>query len=152
MIEAAVTGPADPIAVRLLEAVRETEPAGASVLLNLDAVASPEDIILATESFAVSCRPGGAVVTLLRAGAGWEDARRVSTLATFTRHAALAWAPKGLRFNAIVLGVPGPVGWNACGDDGAVAAAPATAADIARVGMAMLRLRSMTGQIVRLAA
>jgi NAD(P)-dependent dehydrogenase (short-subunit alcohol dehydrogenase family) len=59
----------------------------------------------------------------------------VALLWAFTRHAALAWAPRRIRVNAIGLD-----------------ATPAAHADLAATILAMWRFPSMTGQLIRLGA
>jgi NAD(P)-dependent dehydrogenase (short-subunit alcohol dehydrogenase family) len=84
------------------------------------------------------------VVTILSSPphAGWQQAREMAVLWAFTRHAALAWAPRRVRVNALGLNVgPVPPGQPA---------ASAGWADVAASIAAMWRLRSMTGQLLSL--
>ncbi len=149
---ARVNGPADPLAATLLAEITPGSHAAAA-LLNLNAAAEPDETVAATQSFAADCPPGSVVVSLIRANADWAGARRLALLTAFTRHAALEWAPRRLRVNAIALCPPGPAAWNATTPGaGNVPAASATPADVARVAWFLLRTPSITGQLVRLAA
>ncbi len=79
-----------------------------------------------------------------------------AALWAFTRQAALAWAPRRIRVNAIGLGAS-PAGPDEAQEQSGRAAAdtpakPATAEDIARTILAMAAWPSMTGQIIRLGA
>lgn len=136
-------GPIHPLAAKLAEAA-----AAMLAWLALDPEAAPDATIAAMTAFAADCTPETAFLVLLRAGPAWPERARLALLRAHMRHAALEWAPRRLRCNAIALGVPPPAGLVA----GGVAAAPATAADIARVGLALLRWPSITGQTIRLAA
>lgn len=73
----------------------------------------------------------------------WKTARDATVLWAHVRHAALAWAPRRLRINAIGIGInPAQLSH--------APAAPATQADIAATVLAMWQLPSMTGQVIRL--
>jgi hypothetical protein len=128
----------------------------ADLLINADPAEAARDVIARAQNFA-ACLPVGQpalVVNLLHAGSDWAAAELAATLWGFTRHAALAWAPRGVRVNAIGLGVsplgpfePMEAAGNAAGN---APAAPATPEDVARTVLAMLGFDSMTGQIIRL--
>ncbi len=92
-----------------------------AVLVNADAVPDSALIIARCRAFADALPAGDA------------------SLIEFTRQAALAWAPRRLRLNAIALGTP-------------LRAAPATPADLDRTIRAIAAWPSMTGQIIRLGA
>jgi hypothetical protein len=103
--------------------------------------------IASAESFAASLPEGreALVVHVLRASEtnDWESTRAAAVLWAHVRHAALAWAPRRLRINAIGIGInPAQLSQ--------APAAPATLVDIAGTIMAMWQLPSMTGQIIRL--
>ena len=78
----------------------------------------------------------------------------VGALWAFTRAAALQWAPRGIRVNAIGLatspGGPFEPQEQAGRAAFAMAATPATPEDVIRTILAMAAWRSMTGQIIRL--
>ncbi len=84
----------------------------------------------------------------------WGGARRAALLWAFTRHAALEWAPRRIRVNALGLGVfpalPDQLPEEAGRAAGAAPAAPATPEDVAATILAMWRFPSMTGQLIRL--
>jgi hypothetical protein len=122
------------------------------------AAAPPSDVLItaqtdadaaiaSAETFAASLAPGqeALVVHVLHAGKSndWEATRTATVLWAYVRHAALIWAPRRLRINAVGIGIhtaqlsPAP-------------ANPATQADIASTVLAMWQLPSMTGQIIRL--
>ncbi len=75
------------------------------------------------------------VVNILRAHApdDWPGAQAAALLWAFTRHAALAWAPRRIRVNAIGLDTTS-----------------AARADLAPAILAMWDFPSMTGQLIRL--
>jgi NAD(P)-dependent dehydrogenase (short-subunit alcohol dehydrogenase family) len=124
-------------------------------------VQCPEDAeaaIATCEAFAAGLPAGreAAIVTILQAHApdDWPAARRAALLWAFTRHAALAWAPRGIKVNAVGLGVspvlPGQPAEEAGRAAGAAPAASATPADLAETVLAIWRFPSMTGQLIRL--
>ncbi len=131
------------------------------LLVNADPAPDSAAIIARCEAFAADQADTGMealIVTLLPAAApGLKDFARhrsVATLWAFTRQAALEWAPRRIRVNAIGLGAA-PFGPDEASEQAgrcaaAVLAAPATAADIAGTVRAMAELASMTGQIIRL--
>jgi NAD(P)-dependent dehydrogenase (short-subunit alcohol dehydrogenase family) len=79
-----------------------------------------------------------------------------ATLWAFTRQAALEWAPRRIRVNAVGLGVApfGPFEADDQAGRGAATcpAAPSGPAGIAATILAMAEMPSMTGQIIRLGA
>ncbi len=130
----------------------------AAVLINLahDAGAA----IATAEVFADAVPPQGEalVINLLAEHAltDWPAASAAATMWAFTRHAALVWAARGIRVNALCFGAcpeavdqPRETAGRAAF---AAPAGPATLADIASTVVAFCRLRSMTGQLVRLGA
>lgn len=137
-------------------------PCVAHMLVNADTKADREMVASRSAQFA-ACVPAGEealIVTMLFAnGAGLADMREGAASAglwDFTRRAALAWAPRRIRVNAIGLGAsPGlpfePLE-SAARAAGEVAARPATVEDIVRTLLAMSAWPSMTGQIIRLGA
>jgi NAD(P)-dependent dehydrogenase (short-subunit alcohol dehydrogenase family) len=130
----------------------------AEILINL--ATDAEQAIASAEKFADAVPPDqeALVVNILHAysPADWQGARAASVLWAFTRHAALLWAPRRIRVNAIGLATspilptqPPESSGNAAGP---APAALASLADIAATILAMWRLRSMTGQLIRLGA
>ena len=107
---------------------------------------------------ALAPRQHALIVIILRAHApdDWPAARTAATLWAFTRHAALAWAPRGIRVNAVGLGIspnlPGQPVEESGRPAGPAPAAPATPDDLAETILAIWRFPSMTGQLIRLAA
>lgn len=143
----------DPRAGTLLARLTPAPAPAAQAILALEAEAEPEATIAALTAALAESAEGTAVLLLTAGGATWPASRRLALLAAFTRHAALAHAARGVRVNAIALCAPGPAGWNAAWPDaGAIAAAPATADDVARLAWFLLATQSVTGQFVRLAA
>jgi hypothetical protein len=86
----------------------------------------------------------------------WPRIRGQTALWAFTRHAALHWAPRRIRVNAIGLGTSPGLPWQGQEDTARAAGAapqmPASQASIVACLMAMWRWRSMTGQLIRLGA
>ena len=86
----------------------------------------------------------------------WPAARDAAILWEFTRFAALAWAPRRIRVNAVGLGVsPVLASQPPEGSGQAAGSAPAqtaTPSDIAATILAMWGFPSMTGQLIRLGA
>jgi NAD(P)-dependent dehydrogenase (short-subunit alcohol dehydrogenase family) len=114
----------------------------------------------AAQAFAAAA-PGGEdalIVNILRApeAPDWPAAREAATLWAFTRYAALEWAPRGIRVNALGLGISPVLADQPPEDAGQAAgrapAAAATPADVAGTILAMLGFTSMTGQLIRLGA
>ena len=127
----------------------------ADILINVGE--DPEAAIAAAEAFAASAPADREtlVINVLHAHAGgWPAARAHALLWAHTRHAALAWAPRGIRVNALAFGTiphaPDQPLESAGQAAFAAPAAPATMADIAATICLFWRLRSMTGQIIRL--
>ena len=126
-------------------------------------IALPQDAdaaIVGIENFAdvVVAGQEALVVNILHGCAqdDWPGARAASLIWAFTRHAALAWAPRRIRVNAIGLGVspkllsePSEASGQPAGPSPAV---PATPEDIAATVRAMWNFPSMTGQLIRLGA
>lgn len=82
-----------------------------------------------------------------RERADWPTTEARAALVAFLRWAALDWAPRGVRTAAISLAdcaAPGSPAPNQA------PAAPATAADLARVLALLWRVPSLTGQVFRL--
>ena len=151
-------GLADPFLASALGAagfaVSDAPPA--TLLINLGG--DPTAAIDTAERFAEAAREDALVVTILypHAADDWPAARDAATLWAFTRHAALAWAPRGIRVNAVGLGVSPVLATQPTEASGQPAApAPAqsaTPSDIAATILAMWGFPSMTGQLIRLGA
>ena len=144
-----------------LAALLALSPFSLRLLVNADPAPDSATIIKRCEAFAATqtqTGPESLIVTLLPTVepglSQFALHQSVATLWAFTRQAALEWAPRRIRVNAIGLGTAafGPdepfdqAGRNAA----AVLAAPATLADIAATIRAMAEFASMTGQIIRL--
>jgi hypothetical protein len=118
-------------------------PADVLVTTQTDADAA----IASAETFAALLPDGqeALVVHLLHGGKtnDWETMRAATVLLAHVRHAALVWAPRRLRINAVDIGINRAQVSQA-------PALPATQADIAATILAMWQLPSMTGQVVRL--
>jgi hypothetical protein len=135
-----------------------SDTASAEILINLTADA--DAAIASAEKFADAVPPDqeALVVNTLHANdpADWQGARAASILWAFTRHAALRWAPRRIRVNAIGLGtsptLPAQPPEASSHAAGPAPAAPASTADIASTVLAMWRFHSMTGQLIRLGA
>jgi len=135
--------------------LNDTPPA--TLLINL--TGDPADTIAAAEQFAkTAADEDSLVVSILHPHASddWPAARDAAIIWAFTRHAALAWAPRRIRVNAIGLGVSPILSTQppeASGQPAVPApAAPATPGDIAATIIAMWGFPSMTGQLIRLGA
>jgi NAD(P)-dependent dehydrogenase (short-subunit alcohol dehydrogenase family) len=104
-------------------------------LVNADLQLDAARVIARSTEFALGVR-AGLVITLLRPAppglAAWHVHEANAALWAFTRQAALEWAARGIRVNAIGLG-------EGAEDD-----------DVARTVLAIRAWASMTGQIVRL--
>jgi hypothetical protein len=143
-------------AALLAAGIEPTHTPPAEILINLSPDA--DRAIASAEKFADAMPPDqeALVVNILHAysPADWQGARAASILWAFTRHAALHWAPRRVRVNAIGLAdsptlptQPPEASGHAAGP---APAAPASLADIACTILAMCRLPSMTGQLIRL--
>jgi NAD(P)-dependent dehydrogenase (short-subunit alcohol dehydrogenase family) len=127
------------------------------VLVNADPVPDSATIIGRCEEFAAGTT-GAAIVTLLPNAppglANFATHREAAILWAFTRQAALDWAARKIRVNAIGLGSApfGPFEPDDQAGRGAaeIRATTATADDIARTLRAIAGLPSMTGQLIRL--
>jgi NAD(P)-dependent dehydrogenase (short-subunit alcohol dehydrogenase family) len=151
-----IAGGPDPALAALLSEATYDMP----VLINADPHPDSAAIIARTTAFAAEAA-GALIVTLLpKAPPGLQHFalhQAAATLWAFTRQAALDWAPRKIRVNAIGLGTA-PFGPFEADDQAGRAAADihATArhdpADIARTIRAIAELPSMTGQLIRLGA
>jgi NAD(P)-dependent dehydrogenase (short-subunit alcohol dehydrogenase family) len=130
-----------------------------STLVNADPAPASDDVIERCRRFA-EANAGGLIVTLLPAApAGLEhfaQHKAAAILWAFTRQAALAWAPRKIRINAISLG-GAPSGADEASDQAGRAAAqvravPATQDDLISTLRLIAELPSMTGQLIRLGA
>jgi NAD(P)-dependent dehydrogenase (short-subunit alcohol dehydrogenase family) len=130
----------------------------AAMLINLGADAHAAMATATAFAEAVPAGQEALIVNLLRAAApnDWPAASAAATLWAFTRHMALAWAPRRIRVNALGLGsspvLPGQAAEEAGRAAGAAPAQAATPGDVAATILAFWRLPSMTGQLIRLAA
>jgi NAD(P)-dependent dehydrogenase (short-subunit alcohol dehydrogenase family) len=124
------------------------------LLLNTDS-GDASAIIARARQFASDNAPG-LIVTLLTAppeGLDHLDHHTANAaLWAFTQQAALEWAPRGIRVNAIGLGASPAIPFAPNETAGPAPAAPATQADIARTIQAIANWPSMTGQLIRLGA
>jgi NAD(P)-dependent dehydrogenase (short-subunit alcohol dehydrogenase family) len=130
------------------------------MLINADQAPDAAAIIARSTQFA-SGMPEALIITLIPSAppglAHFPLHQAAATLWAFTRQAALEWAPRKIRVNAIGLGAA-PFGPFEAEDQAGRAAAdiPGTAtadpADIARTIRAIAGFPSMTGQIIRLGA
>ena len=152
-----IAGEPDPILAGMLAEI----PFPLRVLVNADPVPDSAAIIERCEKFAAAAdETGGLIITLLpQAAPGLQHFglhQAVATLWAFTRQAALEWAPRGIRVNAIGLGVapfgPDEADEQAGRNAACVLATSAGLADIAATVRAMVAFASMTGQIIRLGA
>ena len=154
MFHAVLAG--DPAAA--LSGALAASPYEVRLLVNADPVPDSAAIIARCQKFAEQ-GPGLIVTLLPSAPPGLSDFAlhaAVATLWAFTRQAALEWAPRKIRVNAIGLGAA-PFGPSEAPDQAGRGAAempalPATLADIARTIRAIADLPSMTGQLIRLGA
>ena len=128
----------------------------ASLLINL--ATAPAAAIEAATTFADAVPPGeeALVINLLPTHApdDWQGASAAATIWAFTRYAALAWAPRQIRVNALSFGARPHLPDQPCESAGQAASATpaiaATQADVAATVLAFWRLRSMTGQMIKL--
>jgi NAD(P)-dependent dehydrogenase (short-subunit alcohol dehydrogenase family) len=137
------------------------QPPPVVVLVNADADPDPPEVFARSRRFADTIPAGeeALIVTLLNQTDGGLPALpryAAAALWAFTRQAALDWAPRRIRVNAIGLGCspagPFETTGAAFGAAASVPAKPASLADIARTLRTMAGLPSMTGQIIRLGA
>jgi hypothetical protein len=155
---AILNGPGNPFLAKALGsagfALSDAPPAALLVNLGGDATAA----IATTERFAELATEDSLVVSILRSHApgDWPAERDAAILWAFTRHAALAWAPRRIRINAVGLGISPVLATQppeASGQPaGQAPAQPATPSDIAATILAMWGFPSMTGQLIRLGA
>jgi hypothetical protein len=129
--------------------------APASLLITLGGPAGPA--IAAAEAFATAPAPTLIIHLLPEFDPNhWPDLLDRTTLWAHTRHAALAWAPRGIRVNAIGLGASpllADQSPEASGQPAGAAPAPAASGqDIVATILAMWAFSSMTGQLIRLGA
>jgi NAD(P)-dependent dehydrogenase (short-subunit alcohol dehydrogenase family) len=134
----------------------------AALLVNLPG--DTEEAIGAATRFAEAAPDDGAdrlVVNVLDAApppgaADWPAIRHAATLWAFTQYAALAWAPRRIRVNALSVGAAPASPWqppeSAARAASAVPSARANEADMQSAILALARWRSMTGQMIRLGA
>ena len=103
--------------------------------------ASPAGAPSTTTGPAAGLRAGALIVTLIESAArgDWPALHTAASVQAFIRHAALAWAPCGIRINGLVIGPPST-------DNTVDRDAAATSAAI----LGMMRWQSMTGQTIRL--
>jgi NAD(P)-dependent dehydrogenase (short-subunit alcohol dehydrogenase family) len=156
MHNAILAGEPDPTLAGLLAGAVFEMP----MLINADPAPDAASIIARSTAFAAAT-PGALILTLISAAPpGLEHFplhQAAATLWAFTRQAALDWAPRGIRINAIGLGAA-PFGPFEADDQAGRAAAenhataPADAADLVRTIRAIAGFPSMTGQIIRLGA
>ncbi len=150
-----IAGNPDPALAALLAANAFPQP----LLVNADPVPESASIIARCERFAAEIETGLIITLLPATPPGLQHFslhQAVATLWAFTRQAALEWAPRGIRVNAIGLGAA-PFGPDEADDQARrtaanVVAAPATFDDIAATVRAIADFASMTGQIIRLGA
>jgi NAD(P)-dependent dehydrogenase (short-subunit alcohol dehydrogenase family) len=154
-----VAGAPDPALATLLTAA----PYRLRLLVNADPVPDDATIIARCEAFAAEqteTGPEALIITLLPTPspglAQFRLHKSVATLWAFTRQAALEWAPRRIRVNAIGLGAT-PFGPDEPDEQAGRTATPvlatrATQADIASTVHAIADFASMTGQIIRLGA
>ena len=145
-----------------LEAALSQASSAIRLLVNAEHDPEPEVVVARSLAFAESVPSDmeAVVVTLLtQVPAGldhWRAHAASASLWAFTREAALSWAPRNVRFNAIGLGATPFSPWEPAEQASrpafAMAAQAATTADIIRTVLAIVGLRSMTGQIIRLGA
>ena len=129
-------------------------------LINADGAPDVDGVVERCRAFADASAGGALLVAILYAAqpglAAFKRHAANAALWAFTRQAALDWAPRKIRVNAIGLGAS-PAGPDEAQEQSGRAAAdiPAqrtTPEDIARTIRAMAAWPSMTGQIIRLGA
>lgn len=132
----------------------------ATILVNADPAPEPGTLVARCHAWADAVAPGeeALIVTIFPAPpaglAGFGQDSANAALWSFTRRAALDWAARKIRVNAIGLGAPPLLPGEAAEQSGRAAAsmpaACATTGDIVRTIRAMASFPSMTGQLVRL--
>jgi len=132
------------------------------ILIHAQTDPNPQATIASCTTFAATIPEGteALIITILTAPPPGLDhvAHHTANAAiwAFTQQAALAWAPRQIRVNAIGLNTS-PAGpfeptEQAGRTAGPAPAAPASLDDIVRTIQAIVSFRSMTGQIIRLGA
>ena len=139
----------------LANALAEAPPLPIRTLINAGVAPNLPATVQRCRDFAAATQPGEqALIVNIFQGSGSADpsqAMEAAGLWAFTRHAALEYAPRQIRVNAIGLGLS-----PALPTDFADRATPPSRAasicmaDLVRTIRAMAGLRSMTGQIIRL--
>ena len=150
----------DAFSRQLLAALQHDQPQSCALLVNASRHATPEATMAHSTAFMQAADPGTdtLIVTILhQPPPGPLQLTRkcqAAALWAFTQGAALAWAPRGIRVNAIGLATspagpfePQEQAGRAAGD---APASPASMADVARTLGLMVACPSITGQIVRL--
>ena len=155
-----VVAGSSPLSTRLDALLAQTPPLSIRTLVNADVAPDVGGVVDRCRMFA-DASPGEALlVTLLHAGpaglAAFARHAANAALWAFTRQAALEWAPRQVRVNAIGLGAS-PAGPDEAQEQsgraaGEMPAEPASVEDIARTIRAIAAWPSMTGQIIRLGA
>lgn len=157
-----IAGEPDVLAASLVGRLHPAMPRIAHMLVNAGTTDDIDQVQARSMAFA-ACVPvadEALIVTILVAPPpGLDDARARAAsvgLWDFTRQAALAWAPRRIRVNALGLGASPTLPFGPMEDAGraagAVAGQAATLEDIVRTLLAMAAWPSMTGQIIRLGA
>ena len=155
-----VVAGSSPLSAPLDALLAQTPPSGTRMLVNADAAPDVDGVVERCRAFAGASGGEMLLVTILHAAppglAAFSRHAANAALWAFTRQAALAWAPRQIRVNAIGLGA-GPAGPDEAQEQSGRAAAdmpaePASLEDIARTIRAMAAWPSMTGQIIRLGA
>ena len=122
-----------------LPVVSDGDDSSPRLLINLAPAANLA--IAAATAFADAASAAGGdrlVVSIWQkpAPADWDANRYAAEMTAFTRYAALAWAPKQVRVNALIID--------------AAATAGSSQSSIAATVLALWRWRSMTGQAINL--
>jgi NAD(P)-dependent dehydrogenase (short-subunit alcohol dehydrogenase family) len=155
-----IAGGPGPIADRLAEIFGSASLFTGNMLVNADPVPDTGTIVARCRAFAAAAQAEALIVTILPATpAGLADFpahAAAAALWAFTRQAALEWAPRRIRVNAIGLGTSPATPFEPAEAAGRAAAAipapPASIDDIAATLRAIAAWPSMTGQIIRLGA
>jgi NAD(P)-dependent dehydrogenase (short-subunit alcohol dehydrogenase family) len=143
-----------------LATLLSAQPYPVPLLINADPLPDSAAIIARCIAYAEQT-PNSLIVTLFPAAypglAHFPVHQATATLWAFTRAAALDWAPRNIRINAVAIGAA-PFGPLEADDEAGRpaidlrAAAAATPKDIAGTIRAIANFPSMTGQIIRLGA